>query len=309
MVGFTFSELGRAIAIIRGGEHNGKIIYLNDSMDSDRSIPVDRKICVDQAVSDIKKTRDREIMFNKVHAALNHNIEPRDPVVKEYYDLCKEILDGRRTKEICIEDGIICPLPNSETRECSYVCGQSGSGKSYYVAGLVREYCKMFPDNRVVLFSKISDDKAFNDKSIVDKITRIELSELIEYPIVLEDLADSFVIFDDLSTTSDKVLLKVLMQLQQEILELGRHHRIYFAGTNHLITDFLKTKVLLAESHYYTIYPQSGNIKSINYLLETYVGLSKENIKKVMGMNSRWVTISKNFPTYIMSEHRVFLPN
>ena len=67
-------------------------------------------------------------------------------------------------KEININDGKIEPIPDIEKRQCSFIAGPSGSGKSTMAANYLEKYKKIFPDNKIIIFSRKDSDP------VLDKI-------------------------------------------------------------------------------------------------------------------------------------------
>ena len=64
---------------------------------------------------------------------------------------------------------------NTESeRTILYICGQSGSGKSYYTKNYVKQYHKAFPKKDIFLFSALESDTTLDT---CKTIKRIKLSE------------------------------------------------------------------------------------------------------------------------------------
>jgi hypothetical protein len=53
------------------------------------------------------------------------------------------------------------------------------------------------------------------------------------------------------------------------------------------------------------IFPQNMSGKSSKYLLDTYLGLDKNQIKKLKQMKSRAITIMKTYPMILVSENEI----
>ena len=47
----------------------------------------------------------------------------------------------------------------------------------------------------------------------------------------------------------------------------------------------------------------------MKYLLDSYFGLDKDQIKKIKKLNSRWVTIMKTYPMIVMYEKGAYILN
>ena len=47
----------------------------------------------------------------------------------------------------------------------------------------------------------------------------------------------------------------------------------------------------------------------MKYLLDQYLGLDKEQIKRIKKLDSRWVTIMKSYPMIVLSEKEAYVLN
>jgi hypothetical protein len=207
-------------------------------------------------------------------------------------------------KNIELSDGKLMQLPNKDKREINYICGPSGSGKSTYTAKYINEYLDIFPKNKIFLFSKIDDDNAFKDVDIY----KIDLDEsLYEEPIDVSELSNSLTIFDDIATIKDKNILKAVVDIQNDILETGRHNNIYICSTNHQLSNYKDTRTLINESHNITFFPSSGATYYIKEFLKKYMGLSRDQIENIFNLKSRWVTIHKHYPMYVIYERGIYI--
>jgi hypothetical protein len=64
---------------------------------------------------------------------------------------------------------------------------------------------------------------------------------------------------------------------------------------------------MILECEFITFFPQSGGLNAIKRLLNTYIGLDKEQMNKVLSLPSRWVTIYNRYPLACISESSCFL--
>ena len=197
-------------------------------------------------------------------------------------------------------------IPNPEIeRQILYITGRSGSGKSYYTKHYCDEYKRMYPKNGVFLFSALSED------SSIDKIKglkRIKLTdELLNDEITSQDFRDSLVIFDDTDVISNKAHQKKVNLIMNNILQVGRHTNTSCIITTHTACNGKDTKIILNEAHTITIFPNGLGNRSMKYLLDSYLGLDKEQIKKIKKLSSRWVSIIKTFPMAILSEKECYI--
>jgi hypothetical protein len=242
----------RPLCIVRGGQYNGEIIYLNN---------------IDDETGDANGD----------------------------------------SNELEIEDGKIELLPSGKkTRDCIVVAGKSGSGKSYWTRAYVKNYIKMYPKRNVLLFSPVDEDAAFDDLNI-NKIILDE--ELLENPFDVNELQDSLVIFDDTDSVIDSKLKKMIIELQDRILEIGRHNNISTVITIHKICDYRRTRTLLNEAHYVVMFLRGNRSHLSKYYLKNHQDLNPSEMKKVYSLPSRWVAFSNNFPSPIIYERGCYIPN
>ena len=125
----------------------------------------------------------------------------------------------------------------------------------------------------------------------------------------IEDFRDSLVIFDDTDCITDKKTRLKVNGILNMILETGRHTNTYCIYTSHLACAGNDTKRILNEAHSITFFPATAGGRTLKYLLESYMGLDKEQIQKVKHLGSRWVTVCKSYPKCILSEKEIFLIN
>lgn len=199
------------------------------------------------------------------------------------------------------------PYPGSGTRECIYVAGPSGSGKSTYVSKYAKNYNSEFPNNDIFVFSRVDRDPTLDR---IRKMKRILIDdELLTDPLQASDFKDCLIIFDDIDTIPNKEIKKAIVKLREDILETGRHSNIYVAITNHMIANYQETRKLLNESHQITVFPKSGGKEQIKKVFNYYIGLEKKKIDTILNdsTESRWITLCKHAPMYILTEKSIFL--
>ena len=94
-------------------------------------------------------------------------------------------------------------MPSGKGREVIYITAPSGAGKSTWVSKYSRNYSRLFPDQKIVLFSRLEDDEVLD---AIPSLVRIQLDEeLVENPIDIHtELKDCLVILDDIDTVNDK---------------------------------------------------------------------------------------------------------
>lgn len=207
-------------------------------------------------------------------------------------------------KNIRLKEGKFSHIPNTDLeRDILYITGPSGSGKSWYANTYIKNYKKTYPKNNIYMFSPVVEDE-----SISSDIKRVKLDDrMVTDPLKIGELAESLVIFDDIDVIKDKKLREAIYGLLNEVLEVGRHIKVSCIITNHLPTNGKETRRMLNEAHAITYFPAAGSKVQLNRLLEQYIGMDKKDIKKAKQSGSRWVTVFKNYPQFVMTEHEMYL--
>lgn len=202
------------------------------------------------------------------------------------------------------------PLLDMENRDIAYIAGPSGSGKTSFAVMLVKKFLKVHPEKTFYLFSRTDykTDQAFTGM----KVNQIMIDEsLLSDPIDIttELTGGSIILFDDCNTIQNDKIKKNVDKLLSDILEVGRKLEIWVVITNHLVIPNEKkiARTILNELHSITVFPKSGSAHQIGYALKQYFGLDRSQIQGILQLPSRWVTIHKNFPMYVIYERGVYI--
>jgi chromosomal replication initiation ATPase DnaA len=174
----------------------------------------------------------------------------------------------------CDKNEILQLVPNTKTeRQCIYICGQSGSGKSYFTSQYVKQYKKTYPKNDIFVISSIAEDKAID----ILKPIRINVlhEDFLQDEFTSEDFKNSLVIADDVDVFPTKIRKKV-MSIVNNILVVGRHSNVSMCFTTHNPCAGNETKLLLSEAHVITVFPKTTGNRALKYLLDSYLGLDKK---------------------------------
>ena len=199
-------------------------------------------------------------------------------------------------------------IPNTDQeRNILYITAPSGQGKSYYTKHYADQYRKIYPKREIYLFSSLSDDSSI-DK--IKNLRRIKLTpEFLSDDITAGDFKDSLVIFDDTDCITDKRVKLKVNAILNSLLETGRHFNSSVVYTSHSACSGNDTKKILNECHSITIFPNGLGGRSLKYLLDQYLGLDKDQIKKIKQLDSRWVTIVKTYPLVALYEKGAYVLN
>ena len=78
--------------------------------------------------------------------------------------------------------------------------------------------------------------------------------------------------------------------------------------SKHTQTNGHQTKLILAESHQFVLFPAGLGNRSLKYLLDNYLGLDSKQVKKIKKSKGRWVCINRaTFPLSVVSEKECFI--
>jgi hypothetical protein len=309
---FEKAKGARACAIVRGGDRDGQVLYLHvNDTPAAKDMPK-KDIMAVKYMEELKgmKPNEKVKTMQVLSEAYQKDTAPdslvgQPPQVKALY---KRILDdAANDKTIELPDDStfsVIPDPDPKVRQCYYVAGQSGSGKSYFARGIAEAYKKLYPEREIYLISKLNKDETL-DTMKVGKPKRIPLESLISEPIDLEECRDSLVIFDDWDTL-DEPYLKTVHKMIEDLCIMGRHTNTSMLILSHYLTNYKKTRLILGECQYITVYPLATSFKALNYVLSNYGGMEKDQILDLK-RQGRWVCIHKNYPSYVISSHKAYL--
>jgi hypothetical protein len=202
-----------------------------------------------------------------------------------------------------VTDGTFQVLPNKKSeRDVGMIVGKSGSGKSYWIKQWVKEYKKMHKDRPIFLFSSLLEDKSLDE--IEPQRMKIDDSLLTD-PIEADELENALVIFDDIDALTNKKQKEAVYTILNKILTIGRHFNTSVLITSHLANGNL-LKTILNELHFFVYFPQSTTRTTL-YVLENYIGVSKKMFPLIKATRSRWACVFNNYPSSIITEHKMML--
>lgn len=230
---------------------------------------------------------------------------------EKFIQNAKKIIDEKFRKDFYSSHKLI-PLPNLEKRAVEYITGPAGSGKSTMCANLAQEFKKTYPEKSILIFcrSEVKNDPAYaklNPK-------QFELTnDIVVNPIDIEKELNpkgSLCIFDDTETILDKKIHSAVEKLIIDALVCGRKLDCSVFVTSHLVIPQSGkhfSRNLLNEVDTVTVFPKFGSKNQIEYALKTYWSLDKQEIEKIMKIDSRWIRVTKSYPRYVMYENGCYL--
>jgi hypothetical protein len=309
MLSFKSLKNSRPVAMIRGGEHDKKLVYVTPPDFNKRKkrgrpkkeheLPYDLSLLINDPIfRSIKRSR-REKRLQKIIKKIKMNDIDKNDVI-----LTKVIKKKKANREIILHDGDMIPLPRLDARECIYITGPSESGKSTWIGSYLEQFKKIFPDKDTFVFSAVKRDSILD----VHKPTRMLIDRsMLKDPIDVEELSTSLVIFDDANSVRDKKVKAEIVELQDALLEVGRHEGAYVIISSHMSNKGNETKIILNECPSIVVFPYSGNSHSIGYCLKEYYGLDQKQINKILALPSRWAFISRIAPKWVMYQNGIYL--
>ena len=300
---------GNEIAVVKKDNKVIKTIYIRDIDDTatDTKEQLDTVTRNDELLPRSFYTTLRNvtpsnmILLKRAIRTNNKTILPNNKSTEDAYEQAIEILKEQQQKQLKVSDGIIQIVPPSHHWAMS-VYGASGCGKSTFVGKFMNEYKKKHKDRPVYVFSSVTDDPAFKKaKPVYIKIDESILSD----PFMVHEFGKGLVVFDDLESLRND-LFSAVNKFRDQCLEVGRHHSINTISINHVIQGGAITKRLQNEANITILYPRT-NVSAINKLCKSQYGMSNNDIKELieMGKTSRWVCISRDYPSFIVSEKQI----
>lgn len=301
-------EKGTPCAQIVGGKYNGQIIYTDLAKEDKNDTKNDPILLLGEEFFSQQKVNNKKLKLDdlvELSNALRSRVTPKNPKLISIYADAIKIFDDKKKTEFKLDVGQMKPVPNPDGRQCLYIAGPSGAGKSTYTSMYCSQWKKMFPDRSIYLFSAVNEDKALD----VLEPSRIAIdATLNESKLQPENFRDSLVIFDDIDVIPDKKLRDEVFRIQDQLLQTGRHTNTYVVSTSHQLVNYNKTKILLGEAHQITVFPNGSNLtEPFRRFLEKHCGFSKAIIKKISELKSRWITVNKAYPQYVLFETGIFI--
>jgi hypothetical protein len=221
-----------------------------------------------------------------------------------------ESQDGSDSVEL--EDGFtfqLAPRPVKEKERMTlFVAGEAGAGKSYFIREYAKKYHKMFPDNPMYLVSYKDEDPILDAYEEIVRLHALAPEFLHEcLDIDFNEFRDTFFIFDDIDSIVNKKIKETIYGLLNKMLRLGRTYGISVAYIGHALYGSNEIKQVLFEAQSITIFLRYLTYKKLKYLLEVYLGFSKNQIEQIRKIKDRSVTLVKGTDKIILSDTQCFV--
>lgn len=305
----SLTRTDRAIARVDHGDDDVETVYLDESGgDEAKPIAAPREHLVKLFEEHVKL--DKKLSMKDVKElvdAYKRDVDELDgKLSRKYYD-AKRYADESPRKFLAYtrKQSVFPIIDFRKQSQRIFVSGQSNSGKSYFIAELLKRN-KPRADQAIFVFSPFKEDKSFRE--LEKRMIRIDLdafAEEEEHEFTYDDLPPSCItIFDDIESSLNPQRAKQLMHLRDIVLERGRHDGISCITVSHNPMGGIKTKASIRESAWLVLFPKT-NVRDAAALLTRYAGFAKHQVDELLDADSRWVVVCKRVPTYWVSQHAI----
>lgn len=227
-----------------------------------------------------------------------------------YIYLVDGIKKADRVTELSFdEDGPkVEPLPviYANQRNALFISGPSGSGKSTYAANFIKELQKLkkYKKQNVYIFTgQVKDDPAFNG---IKNLFKVLVDQPTLFDMTFDLFEDCIVIFDDYEAINNPAVKRHILNLQKQLLQLGRKQNTTVLTINHETQNHHDTKVVITESETYVLFPGFG-FPRVEKFLKAYMGFGKKEIQEIKELETRALTVRKVVPLFWISDYKVKL--
>jgi DNA replication protein DnaC len=294
---------GRKIAMIDGDKK--RCIYLKEDKGQPAEIettPEQRLKMFEKYLKLDKKMRQSDITLMKQKFE-GDKVQLPDKLIRKFED-ASEYVEKSLKKDLDYGfDTEIFPIIEDESYRM-YISGLSGSGKSHFIANFLKHNKPTTEGSGIFLFSPIQNDKAMESIKNVIHLDLAEVENELGRELAAEDIPEgSVLIFDDIESFP-KSVSKRYMEFRDICLERLRHRKSSTITVSHNATNGHSTKVSIRESQYWCLFPKF-NARDTRNLLKVYGGLDKNEIDRIMSMNTRWLLYRKSVPKYAIGSHGV----
>jgi hypothetical protein len=294
---------GRKIAMIDNDKK--KCIYLKDDKGQSAEIettPEQRLKMFEKFLKLDKKLRQAEINLMKEKYD-GRKVELPDKLFRKFEDASEYVENSLKKHLDYGFESELFPIIDDDSYRM-FVSGLSGSGKSHFIAQFLKHNKPTEEGSGIFLFSPVQNDKALSSVKNLIHLDLDEVEKELKKEFEVEDIpTGSIVLFDDIESYP-KYQAKKYMELRDIIAERGRHRKISLISVSHNCMAGNATKVQIRESQYWILFPKF-NARDARTILKVYGGLDKNDIEKIMSMNTRWLLYRKAVPKYAVGQRSV----
>lgn len=237
------------------------------------------------------------------------SVETETSIPREKRAMLEKVIDQalielkkRHGRSVSLPPGChFIPICNTvkEQRDCIFIFGPSGSGKSVWCKIYAKQWKRQHPDGQIYIISQKKQDKSLDSL----EMTQIELDDgFVKDPPQLEELAHSLVIFDDYGAIADPVLKKAVKNFQDKLLHLSRQDAVDLLITTHVALNWNQTKNIQGDASAVVGFPHAGAWREMEEVLRKYSKMTKDELDRIHTVRSRWAMVERVAPCYVLSE-------
>lgn len=333
---------GEEIAINTEGRYKGEVIHITKDSDDFKPWASPKYIIQNILIRDpefISKTK--KLKYSKkmlLLDMLDDNEDNSDAAANskkqeliEDYNNSIVILEKIYKREIFLPDAKFRPLINiagNKNKDAEHLCyliaAKSGSGKSTFAAGILKQIREQAPEKKFYLISYLKEDKAYDFlKESGEEIIRIPTDGDEGYEnfcsgksgqdagvVVADIFKDSVIVFDDIESIGNKKIHDGVLRFQKSILQTCRHNKTISINISHELQNWSKTKELLTEATHIVLFPAFNAIQCTKFFKSQYA-MSQPMLDKILlfGKESRWIQLCRKIPNYILFEKGCLILN
>lgn len=263
------------------------------------------------------KPREIAVVKADVERGLRTGKEPKEEVASAIWKQCMAKPSEAPCREMkCFDGDYVAEFgADMGMNRIAYIFAPSGAGKSTATRKLADQWRKNNKKGQVYVFSRFNGD---SDDALKIKGAEFVSEQDMEQhiasngsPIKCSDMNTehgALCVFDDYDSFG-KQAYAYCAETLKDILECGRKLKVCCIVTSHMALD--KTKPILRtvwnESHLIGLFPACSQGRLTKYPLESYCGLDRPNIARILKLPSRVVFVKRNFPQAVISQNEIYL--
>lgn len=258
----------------------------------------------------IKRTKIKSIELQYLRKNIRKYKDFND-VMRSHFDILMSIINDKLKYELHFDKKYKVKYFFDTSQHCNiFISGKSGSGKTFWAKDLLKSI-----DDKDIIYIAPPELKGHGDHSIDELrekgnffyISIDDFEDINKLPHA-EEMANKILVFDDLDTSTDKELVKYIIDYRDKALMNLRKASSNIIVISHYIRNYKHTLVPRSECVIHVIYPRDNINWYMKYLQDQYNfpkkyrDLIKKNSKK-----SRWLLIKQQYPSFVMGEKFIML--
>lgn len=239
------------------------------------------------------------------------------PGFEQDYQRALTVLRERAGKEVSLSDGRmfrILPTAKEGKRDVLYLAGPPGQGKTYLSCQFLRLYERMWPTRKCFVFTGDERDPTILAQNLQrTEIISVDLKDKDGIPFFLkkqwthESFYNCVVMFDDVDGMVNKQVVNALRDLMDKCLKMGRHTGTSVIITNHMLTEYQKTRQWIQQANWVVFFPLSAIGRNIEYFIRDYLGIKNVESQEQLMRMGRWVAVKTDTPQLALSDYKCIL--